>query len=253
MKKLILVAVAILMTGMFVGCASTSTKSPNEKWYENYTQIKKKYPSEEEIYAEIYSVLEKPVITQDDLDIIWHLPFGVLTTDRGGIWNYPSSDLTIDINPDNFVPIETKRTDYTGRITNKTDKKVTFLIGNGNCGSYNQDKWYFFDVKPGETGYFVLPYAITEFRVGNRYGEHFLNFYTLPSGDMKGDWIIFNSIADSKFHTAYVSNPKDFDNDASYLPLFNEAMKNHSLEIDYYSDNKVDFKFIEPFEYSWEN
>ena len=247
MKKITFTAILILLAGMFVGCASTPMKSTSTK----HVQAKK-YSSEDEIFTEIYSVLEKPVITQDDIDIIWHLPFGVLTTDRGGIWNYPSSDLTIDINPDNFVPIETKRTDYTGRITNKTDKKITFLIGNGNCGSYNQDKWYFFDVESGETGYFVLPYAITEFRVGDRYGEHFLNFYTLPSGDMKGDWIIFNSIADSKFHTSYVGNPKN-DSENLYFPFLNEAMKNHSLEIDYYSDDKVEFKFVEAFEYSWED
>ena len=248
MKKIILAAIVILMVGMFVGCASTSMKSTSTERIQA-----KKYSSEEEIFTEIYSVLEKPVITQDDIDIIWHLPFGYQQSKSGIMNYYEGVNPPVEINPDNFVPIETKRTDYTGRIINRTDKRVTFLIGNGNCGSYNKDKWYFFDVEPGETGYFVLPYAISqELKFGNRFTEPFLNFYTLPAGNMKGDWNILGKITDNTFHSSYSTNATNDDN-RYYLPIFNELMKNHSLEIDYYSDDKIEYKFIEAFEYSWED
>lgn len=178
------------------------------------------------------------------------MPFGFSFTEYDGRTNFNQRGVEID--PYHFTPIETRRTDYTGRIINKTDKKVTFLIGNGNCGEYNKDKWYFFDVEPGESGCFVLPYAITEFRLGNRYDQHFLNFYTLPTGNMKGEWNIFRAVADSTFHYACVKKGENLDNDNLYFPLLNEVMKNHSLEIDYYSDEKYEIRFVEAFEYSWE-
>ena len=130
MKKIIFAAAAILMAGMFVGCASTSMKSTSTE----HVQAKK-YSSEDEIFTEIYSVLEKQVITQDDIDVIWHLPFGYQQSKSGIMNYYEGVNPPVEINPDNFVPIETKRTDYTGRIINKTDKRVTFLIGNGNCAN----------------------------------------------------------------------------------------------------------------------
>ena len=250
MKKIAFTAILILMAGMFVGCASTSMKSTS-------TNIQtKKYSSEEEIFKEIYSILEKPVITQDDIDIIWHLPFGPHESKSGIMNYYESVNPPVKINPDNFVPIETKRTDYTGRITNKTDKKITFLIGNGNCGSYNQDKWYYFDVEPGETGYFVLPYAIAKFTPVSLATEPFISVYTLPTGNMKGDWNIFFGMDDCKFHSPCITKGEtreDIYRNWYRLPLFNEVMKNHSLEIDYYSDDKVEYKFVEAFEYSWED
>ncbi|MCR5062329.1 MAG: hypothetical protein K6A89_03515 [Treponema sp.] len=246
MKKIFYTAILILLAGLFIGCASTSANNGATKNVKT-----KKVSSEKEVFAEIYSLLEKPVITKEDIDYMWHLPFGFGIIEYNGRKNFDPPGVMID--PYHFTPIETARTDYTGRITNKTDKKVTFLIGNGNCGSYNQDKWYFFDVEPGETGYFVLPYAITEFSLANRYEEHFLNFYTLPSGNMKGDWIKLRSIADSTFHYTCVKKGENLDNDYLYFPFLNEVMKNHSLEIDYYSDDKVEFKFVEAFEYSWED
>ena len=206
MKKMFLAVTAILMAGMFVGCASTPTKTSST----NKTQ-KKKYSSEKEIFDELYSFLDKPVITEEDIDYIWHLPFGFSFTEYDGRTNFNQRGVEID--PYHFTPVETRRTDYTGRITNKTDKKVTFLIGNGNCGEYNKDKWYFFDVEAGESGCFVLPYAITEFSLANRYDEHFLNFYTLPTGNMKGEWNKFRAVADSTFHYACVKKGENLDND----------------------------------------
>lgn len=246
MKKIFLTVTVILVAGILTGCTSTPTRNSSMK----KTQTKE-YSSEKEIFDELYIFLDKPVITEEDIDYIWHLPFGFRLTEYDGRTNF--NQRGVEINPYHFTPIETTRTDYTGRIINKTDKKVTFLIGNGNCGSYNQDKWYFFDVEPGETGYFVLPYAITEFSLANRYDEHFLNFYTLPTGNMKGDWIILRSIADSTFHSTCVKKGKNLDNDYLYFPLLNEVMKNHSLEIDYYSDEKYEIRFVEAFEYSWKD
>lgn len=179
------------------------------------------------------------------------MPFGFSFTEYDGRTNFNQQGVEID--PYHFNLIETTRTDYTGRITNKTDKKVTFLIGNGNCGEYNKDKWYFFDVEPGESGCFVLPYAITEFRLGNRYDLHFLNFYTLPTGNMKGEWNIFRAVSDNTFHYACVKKGENLDYDNLYFPLLNEVMKNHSLEIDYYSDEKYEIRFVEAFEYSWKD
>jgi len=250
MKKIFLTVTVILVAGILTGCTSTPTRNSSMK----KTQTKE-YSSEKEIFDEIYSFLDKPVITEEDIDYIWHLPFGFRLTEYDGRTNFDGSGVRID--PHHFTPIETTRTDYTGRIINKTDKKVTFLIGNGNCGSYNQDKWYFFDVEPGETGYFVLPNAISkELKFGNRYTYPFINIYTLPSGNIKGEWNMIYSIGDGKFHYACIERGPDLDNDRYYLPLLNEVMKEHSFEMIYTSDEKFgtnEVKFIEAFEYSWKD
>lgn len=246
MKKIFIIFL-VLFVGLLVGCASTPITN-------NHTT--RKYASEEEIFTKIYSILEQPNITLEDIDDLWHLPFGFRLKEYDGRTNFDGSG--ININPHHFTPIETTRTDYTGRIINKTDKKVTFLIGNGNCGSYNQDKWYFFDVEPGETGYFVLPYAISqEIKYSNQYTKPFINIYTLPSGDIKGEWNLIYSFSDSTFHyVCFETEGDDLDNDRYYLPLLNEIMKEHSFEMIYTSDEKFgtnEVKFVEAFEYSWED
>ena len=241
MKKIFLIAIAILTIETLVGCASTPAKRTPSYGPETTDPAKEK-----EWFETIHSILEKQELSQDDLDQIAKLPFGnTLSEDRR----------KTEVNPYNYIPyeIKTTRTDYTGRITNKSDKKVTFMIGNGNCGEYNKDKRYVFDAKPGETVYFVLPYAITEFRLGNRYDQHFLKFYTLPSGDIEGKWEIFYGIYDGKLHDFCIITGDNLDNDALYLPLFNELMKKHSIDITYYSDYKKEVKYIEAFEYSWED
>ena len=244
MKKIILAAIAILMAGMFVGCASTSVQT-KEKNLENSkrTEI---FCSEQEALEEIHSFLMKPAITKEDIERLHSLQFVC--------YDLP---YVTRINLDDIQYLKTKRTDYTGRIINKTDKKVTFLIGNGNCGSYNQDKWYFFDVDPGETGYFVLPYAISqEIKYGNRFTGSFINIYTLPSGNMKGEWNKIYMIDDGHFHERCIKKGDDWDNDYYYLPLLNEVLKNHSLEMVYTTDEEFglnEVRFIEAFEYSWEN
>ena len=241
MKKTFLAINVVLIALIFVGCASTPAKRTSSYGPETTDPAKEK-----EFFETIHSILERPVLTRGDLLEISNLPFGnTLSEERR----------KTEVNPYNYIPyeIKTTRTDYTGRITNKSDKKVTFLIGNGNCGEYNKDKQYTFDAKPGETVYFVLPYAITEFRLGNRYDQHFLNFYTLPSGNIKDEWNLFYAIWDGKLHDHCLITGNNLDNDALYLPLFNELMKKHSLDITYYSEYKTDVKFVEAFEYSWED
>lgn len=70
---------------------------------------------------------------------------------------------------------------------------------------------------------------------------------------MKGEWNKFRAVADSTFHSTCVKKGENLDNDNLYFPLLNEVMKNHSLEIDYYSDEKYEIRFVEAFEYSWKD
>ena len=243
MKKIILVAIAILMTGIFTGCASTSVSNSTTK---NNQWDGEKY-SPEEVIEEINSFLRKPVITKADIEHLNSIKFVC----------YDLPHVT-HIDPNGIQYLETKRTDYTGRIINKTDKKVTFLIGNGNCGSYNQDKWYFFDVEPGETGYFVLPYAISqEIKYDNRYTMPFIKIWTLPSGDMKGEWNMIYCCSDSFYHDyCILKGDRRDDNNWYYLPLLNETFKNHSLEMIYTTDEEFglnEVRFVKAFEYSWED
>ena len=235
----------LFLLNVIVFCGCVSTPSNNSSAKNSYKQTELEKLKEKEYFETIHSILEKPILTRGDLYPISILPFGnTLSAER----------IRTEVNPYNYVPMETERTDYTGRITNKTNKKITFVISSGGCN--NDDKVYFFDVQPGEIGYFVLPNAITEFKLGNRYTQHFVNFHTLPSGNMNDRWNTFFSIWDGYIHNwCYLAdnNSNNLDEDARYLPLFNELMKNHSFDIIYYSDDKIDVKFIEPFEYSWED
>ena len=240
MKKIFIIFL-VLFVGLLVGCASTSVSNSTTK---NNQWDGEKY-SPEEVIEEINSFLQKPIITKADIEHLYSIKFVC----------YDLPHVT-HIDPNDIQYLKTKRTDYTGRIINKTDKKVTFLIGNGNCGSYNQDKWYFFDVEPGETGYFVLPYAISEVKYSNRFTYPFINIYTLPSGNIKGEWNIIYRFDDSTFHSNCIKKGSDYDNDYYYLPLLNEVMKEHSFEMIYTSDEKFgtnEVKFVEAFEYSWED
>ena len=73
---------------------------------------------------------------------------------------------------------------------------------------------------------------------------------------MKGEWNKIYMIEDGYFHRPCIKKGNDWDNDYYYLPLLNEVLKNHSLEMIYTTDEKFglnEVKFVEPFEYSWED
>ena len=97
MKKIFLAVTVILVAGILTGCTSTPTKNSST----NKTQTKK-YSSEKEIFDEIYSFLDKPVITEEDIDYIWHLPFGIRHTTYEGRTNFDGPGIEID--PYHFTP-----------------------------------------------------------------------------------------------------------------------------------------------------
>lgn len=241
MKKIFII---LSVLSLFVGCTS-KPKNDDEyivqdtKWETGRYGIEKydfnhRENYESEIFKDLFEIINQPIITKEELKYIADLPYGntrVYTFDPIDVSKMPIS--------------KSDRINFTGRIINLTEETVKFYIPTDDPHIYK-----ILNIPAGETGYF------TSIRYGtNEFGRV---FYVEINGKLK-TLIYFN---EDEFH-----NPNTGMNEtAIYLPICEEIMKTHSLELIYdgyhefgmteykiAGDCEYDFKFIEPFDYNWEN
>ena len=146
MKRIFSLVTAILIVGLFVGCASTNI---NEK--SNINDISKnsrnlnKYWStpekswEKEIIKDLTEIMNQSVITKEDVAYMKDLPFGI-------------SQGRSPIDASKMPVSNSTRTNFTGKIINATTETIKIFI--------NTDEPYIYrvmNILPGETGYFSCP------------------------------------------------------------------------------------------------
>ncbi len=228
MKKITFTAILILLAGMFVGCASTNKKSRN---LNKYWSTPEKY-WEKEIIKDLTEIMNQSVITKEDVAYMRDLPFG-------------SSQGKNPIDASKIPVSNSTRTDFTGKIINTTTETIKIFI--------NTDEPYIYRVitiLPKETGYFSCP-IVRHKDIGylnlNRFKDRY--FFVEINGKMTRFW----SINEDSFHGENIGKNES----AEYLTLCEEIVKTHSLELIYdgYHNEaqRYNYRFIEPFEYSWED
>lgn len=252
MKKIILATIAILMTGMFAGCASlkmTGTQKSlrehniqriqeelGEEWAKEYEKVYDKYvfidesEIEDEIFNDLRKILDKPVITKTDLAYIRFLPYNP---------SFPVRDIT------KMPSSKIQRSTFTGRIINKTDKPIKLYFSTDEPGILRT-----ITIQPDEAGYFSFP--IIRHKSLNRFKDRY--FFVEIDGKRER----FLHINEDHIHEPNTGR----DENAIYLPICEEIVKSHSLELIYdgYHSTRLcdlllnyDLKFIEPFDYEWED
>lgn len=211
-------------------CASTKTS--------NF----KKDMTDKQCFEVLQKYMYQPVITKDDIETIHNIPFP---------WN---SDFAL------MPCVKPKQKDFTGSITNDTDKKVTFSFGldslneNAPRGKGRYD--FHVDAEPGETVYFKI--ADVETIDGG---------LLIHANEYEGDNHL--SICDNAFHYAIDFSVQNKDDPRIWdwvgnkkLPITMEIFKTHSLQIVYHGDfryknddpmrnlfnNNATITFVEPFE-----
>ena len=213
-------------------CASTKTSKFNKDM------------TDKQCFEVLQKYMYQPVITKDDIETIHNIPFP---------WN---SDFSL------MPCAKPKQIDFTGSITNDTDKKVTFSFGL-NCFNESAPRGkgrydFHVDAEPGETVYFKI--SEVEKTIDGRGLIIHANEYETDN---------HLSICDHAFHYAIDFSVQNKDDPRIWdwvgnkqLPITKEIFKTHSLEIIYHGDfryknndpmrnlfnNNASITFVEPFE-----
>ena len=265
MKKIIFAVIAIYMAGIFAGCSSnqsivkkhkmtpmdegqkksylaTAAQYKDEKKYlRQREEIFDKYyfldkeEKETEIFNDLSRIIQQPVITKEDLAYILWLPYSGQSDYSEDSKYKPLEDIS------RMPNFDSNRTEITGRITNTTKESAKFYFPTRSKGVY-----HFIILNPCETKSFTMPLPENWFYIGI---------------DENGKMIEFLKLHEDTFHEPYYI---DKNGNRLYLPIGKEIEKTHSLEIIYdgrkgrsrlarITSYEFDFKFIEPFDYEWED
>lgn len=239
MKRIFSLVTAILIVGLFVGCASTNIneKSNINDILKNSRNLNKYWSTpekswEKEIIKDLTEIMNQSVITKEDIAYMKDLPFGI-------------SQGRSPIDASKMPVSNSTRTNFTGKIINATTETIKIFI--------NTDEPYIYrvmNILPGETGYFSCP-IVRHKDIGYLNLDRFKDRYFFVEID--GKMTRFWSINEDTFHGAN----KGENDDAEYLTLCEEIVKTHSLELiydGYHNDaKKYNYRFIEPFEYEWKD
>ena len=215
MKKIILLVVMVLMAGIFVGCASTKQDEYIQEFYDAYHPDLRNIDTIKEI---VYS----PTVSYEEYNEAYKLAF---CADKE-----KSKKLRQEFST------TTNRKDFTGKITNTTDRdahlkimvRYTYKRIEGTLPDIC------FTIPPHETYYFIIE-----------------NFFSLCE-----DSIAIQDLDDpeKRYDSGYYVS--DFSESPNlYFPVALEIMKTHSLELIYDHNalindcnKKYEHRFVEPFD-----
>ena len=170
MKKIILVTIAIFMTVMFIGCASTNQKLMLSQIERN--RLNGVITELQNMKNELYEVCDSPIITSSDYSYIERIKERArsrISWERNGGSPYSTEALreiyTKDF-PENvadpwfdeFVNKKKKQETYynnfTGKIINESNSTQKFGIMVKVDGP---TRWFYFEVEPNSEKYFTIP------------------------------------------------------------------------------------------------
>ena len=239
MKKIFILLALFLMFGLFVGCASKPKTSTNNKVSISTNPTKSTKPTfnpdleYEKKLSEYIEMLYGPIDIQD----VYSKLYRSYAFDARGYALAPDRRM--------IEPLVTDRKDYSGKITNATDKDVTFRLTARNPSTQKRVIGEFV-IPANETYYVIIENAVL-------FGE-----YSVVMCDLNPESYVYCLALSADGERSNFLPHKTAFFDINNFSVMNELFKSHSFEFIYnhvctekyfknYGRNYIT-KLVEPFE-----